>query len=79
MTVIVRLFFFPCWLLLSVLLWRYSKALLALSVEGIKGAEATFEKQALVWLTIGLIILGILISFIVAGGSSISAALQQAG
>ncbi len=47
--------FAPCWLLLAWMLWKYSKSLGQLRLNGIRHIETTLEEQAKSWLAIGLV------------------------
>ena len=78
-TIIVRAIAAPCWLILSFMLWQYSKSLIQMAKEGIRHSEYTIESQTKVWLAVGLILFVFLLSIIFASGSSLAQAVRQAG
>ena len=75
--ILIRCFFAPCWLILALSMWQYSKALRDLSINGIRRAETTIDKQTKVWLMIGLMIAAILLGSILASAGSLANAVQQ--
>ena len=58
-------------------MWQYSKALRDLSINGIRRAETTIDKQTKVWLMIGLMIAAILLGSILVSARSLANAVQQ--